>query len=68
PNEKDFSGDLKVEIEVDVRPEVTLPALDSLTVEIEAVEVDEAAVDAELDKLRARFGTLITVDRPATSG
>ena len=61
PNEKDFSGDLKVEIEVDVRPEVTLPALDSLTVEIEAVEVDEAAVDAELDKLRARFGTLITV-------
>ena len=68
PNEKDFSGDLKVEIEVDVRPEVTLPALDSLTVEIEAVEVDEAAVDAELDKLRARFGTLIPVDRPATSG
>lgn len=68
PNEKDFSGDLKVEIEVDVRPEVTLPALDSLTVEIEAVEVDDAAVDAELDKLRARFGTLITVDRPATSG
>ena len=68
PNEKDFSGDLKVEIEVDVRPEVTLPALDSLTVEIEAVEVDEAAVDAELDKLRVRFGTLITVDRPATSG
>ncbi|MEC8761859.1 MAG: trigger factor [Actinomycetota bacterium] len=68
PNEKDFSGELKVEIEVDVRPEVTLPALDSLTVEIEAVEVDDAAVDAELDKLRARFGTLITVDRPATSG
>ena len=68
PNEKDFSGDLKVEIEVDVRPEVTLPALDSLTVEIEAVEVDDAAVDAELDKLRGRFGTLITVDRPATSG
>ncbi|QPE06017.1 trigger factor [Microbacterium schleiferi] len=68
PNEKDFSGDLKVEIEVDVRPEVTLPALESLTVEIEAAEVDDAAVDAELDKLRARFGTLITVDRPATAG
>ena len=42
-----------VEIEVDVRPEVTLPALESLTVEIEAAEVDDAAVDAELDKLRA---------------
>lgn len=68
PNEKDFSGDLKVEIEVDVRPEVTLPALDTLTVEIETAAVDEAAVDAELDKLRSRFGTLITVDRPATTG
>ncbi len=68
PNDKDFSGDLKVEIEVDVRPEITLPALDSLTVEIAALEVDEAAVDAELDKLRARFGTLVTVDRPAATG
>lgn len=68
PNEKDFSGDLKVEIEVEVRPEFDLPALDTLTLEVEAIAVDEAAVDAELDKLRARFGTLITVDRPATSG
>ena len=51
PNEKDFSGDLKVEVEVDVRPEFELPALDTVTVEIDAVETDEAAVDAELDRL-----------------
>ncbi len=68
PNEKDFSGDLKVEVEVDVRPEFDLPALSDITVEIDAVETDAAAVDAELDRLRGRFGTLITVDRPAATG
>jgi len=68
PSEKDFSGDLKVEVEVDVRPEFELPALDTLTVEIDPVETDQAAVDAELDRLRGRFGTLVTVDRPAATG
>lgn len=68
PSDKDFSGDLKVEVEVDVRPEFDLPALDDVTVEIDAVETDAAAIDAELDRLRGRFGTLVTVDRPAAKG
>lgn len=68
PSEKDFSGDLLVEVEVDVRPEFELPAFEGTTVEVDAVEVDEAAIDEELDRLRARFGTLVTVDRPATTG
>ena len=68
PNEKDFSGDLLVEVEVDVRPEFELPAFEGTTVEVDAVEVDEAAIDEELDRLRARFGTLVTVDRPAATG
>ena len=68
PSEKDFSGDLEVTVEVDVRPEFDLPAFDGITLEVPAVEVDEAAIDAELDSLRARFGTLITVDRPASTG
>ncbi len=54
PNEKDFSGDLQVEVEVDVRPEFDLPELDGLTVEIDAAEVDDAAVDAELDEVAGR--------------
>ncbi|WP_127819183.1 trigger factor [Microbacterium sp. CPCC 204701] len=68
PNEKDFSGDLEVEVEVDVRPDFELPAFEGTTVEVEAVEIDEAAVDEELDRLRGRFGTLVTVDRPAATG
>ncbi|REJ04569.1 trigger factor [Microbacterium bovistercoris] len=68
PNEKDFSGDLLVDVEVDVRPEIELPDLSGITVTVDAVETDDAAVDAELDRLRSRFGTLIPVDRPAAKG
>jgi trigger factor len=51
-----------------VRPEFELPAFEGTTVEVDAVEVDDAAIDEELDRLRARFGTLVTVDRPASTG
>lgn len=68
PEVADFSGDLVVEIEVDVRPEFELPAFEGNTITVDAVEVDEADVDAELDNLRSRFGTLVTVERPAKAG
>lgn len=68
PSEKDFSGDLLVEVEVDVRPEIEVPSYDDIVLTVDAVEADEAALDAELDSLRARFGTLIPVDRPAAKG
>ncbi len=68
PELKDFSGELKVDVEVDVRPEFDLPAYEGITITVDAVETDDAAIDTELDALRARFGTLITVDRPAASG
>ena len=54
--------------EVDIRPEITLPTFEDLEVTVEAPETDEAAVDAELDNLRARFGTLKGVARGATTG
>ncbi len=68
PAEKDFSGDLVVDIEVDVAPEFELPDLESLKVTVDAIEVDDAAIDTELDELRARFGTLVPVERPAATG
>lgn len=68
PDIKDFSGDLVVVVEVDVRPEFDLPELDGLELTVDPITVDPADVDTELDQLRSRFGTLITVDRPAKTG
>ena len=68
PEEKDFSGDLIVSVEVDVRPEFTLPDYSKYTLEVEALAVDKNAVDAELDQLRERFASLVSVDRPITTG
>jgi len=68
PDVKDFSGDLVVTVEVDVRPEFTLPKLDGLKLTVDAVEVTDDEVDAELQNLLTRFGTLVTVDRPAKTG
>ncbi len=68
PNEKDFSGDLLVDVEVDVRPDIELPSYEGITLTVDAVEADEAALDAELENMRARFGTLVPVDRPAAQG
>jgi trigger factor len=68
PDASDFSGDLQVTVEVDVRPDITLPDLESLTVAVTPVEVTDADVDAQIDELRSRFGTLISVERPAKTG
>ncbi|MBN2177249.1 MAG: trigger factor [Demequinaceae bacterium] len=53
---------------VEVRPELTLPAFESITLKVTPAEVSEDDVNARLDALRARFGTLLGVDRPAASG
>ena len=54
--------------EVDVRPEITLPDIDGIAVTVDDVAVDDEAVTEELDNLRARFGTLTGVERPAGDG
>ncbi len=64
----DPTGGLTFTAQVEVRPDVELPALDSLTVTVGDVEVSEEDVDARLDALRERFGTLVGVDRPAADG
>ena len=44
--------------EVDVRPEFELPKFEDIKVEVPAIKADEAAVEEELEGLRARFSTL----------
>ncbi|WP_010203053.1 trigger factor [Salinibacterium sp. PAMC 21357] len=68
PEVKDFSGELVLAIEVDVRPEFDLPDYSKLTLTVDAAEASADDVKDELDTLRARFGTLVTVERPAKKG
>lgn len=68
PEEKDFSGELIITVETDVRPEVTLPDYTKYTLEVEALATDKKAVDEELDSLRERFASLVSVDRPISQG
>ena len=68
PNEKDFSGDLVVTVEVPVRPEITVPDVSKIKVEVEPVTVTADDLMDELDRVRSRFGTLVAVDRPAKKG
>ncbi|MFI9456824.1 trigger factor [Amycolatopsis sp. NPDC052450] len=59
---------LEFTAEVDIRPEISLPDLEGFAVSVDDVELTDAEVDEQLDELRARFGTLTGVDRPAENG
>ncbi len=61
-------GDLKFTVEVDVRPEITLPDLESIEVEVDDVEVGDSDIAERLETLRERFGTLLPIERPAVDG
>ena len=54
--------------EVDIRPEITVPAFGELAVSVDDIEISDEDVDKQLDELRARFGTLTGVERPAETG
>ena len=65
---KEYGGDLTFTAEVDIRPEIALPDLSALAFTVDAIEVSDDEVDAELQNLRARFGTLTGVERAAQDG
>jgi trigger factor len=54
--------------EVDIRPDINVPDLATLKIEVDPIEVSDEDVDTELQNLRARFGTLTGVERPAENG
>ena len=62
-NEKlDFS------VEVNVRPDVTLPDFSKIEISVDNVEVSDKDIDEQIDELRARFGILNTVERATANG
>lgn len=54
--------------EVDIRPEIELPELGDLTITVDPISVADEDVDAEIEALQKRFGTLTGVERPAEDG
>ncbi|WP_306208767.1 trigger factor [Actinoplanes sp. RD1] len=59
---------LKFTAEVDVRPEIAIPDLSAIKVEVPAVEIGDNEIDEQINGLRERFATLKTVERPAEEG
>jgi trigger factor len=54
--------------EVDVAPELELPALDGLAVTVEDVEVTDEEIAEQIDTMRERFAMLTGVERAAADG
>ena len=59
---------LSFTVEVNVRPEVVLPDFSKITISVDDVAVTEEDIAEQVDALRARFGTLLTVERPIANG
>lgn len=55
-------------VETDVTPEYELPDFSALKVTVEADDVSEEDIDADLESQRLRFSSLKTVERPAAEG
>ncbi|HQH08500.1 MAG TPA: trigger factor, partial [Phycicoccus sp.] len=60
--------DFTFSVETDVRPEITLPDLDGIAIEVDDVAVSEDDVQERLTQLQERFGTLVGVDRAVEDG
>ena len=59
---------VKFEVEVDIRPEISLPDFSKLEVTVEDAVVTDKDVEEQLEALRIRFGTLTTVEKDAAAG
>jgi trigger factor len=67
---KEFSDgeQLVFTAEVDIRPDVTLPDLDSIEISVDDITVTDEDVDQQIESLRDRFATLQPVERPVEDG
>lgn len=68
PGVTEDAEELVFTAEVSVRPEIELPDLSEITLEVESSQVTDADIDEQLETLRKRFGTLVGVERAAEDG
>ena len=61
-------GDIAFDAIVEVRPSIEVPGYGGLRITLERPEVDEAAIDAQIDRMRDLDSTLEVVDRPVQEG
>jgi trigger factor len=59
---------LKFVATVERRPDIELPAIDGMEIEVAKAEITDEDINNRLEALRQRFGTLVGVDRPAAKG
>lgn len=59
---------IKFTVEVDVRPEISLPDFSTITLNVDDLLITDKDVAEQIDGLRARFGTLTTVEKSASKG
>ena len=59
---------IEITAEIDVRPEITLPDVSAIAVEVDDADVSDDEVSEQLEAVRERFATFTEVDRPAADG
>ncbi|MGA1158673.1 MAG: trigger factor [Candidatus Nanopelagicaceae bacterium] len=59
---------VKFEVEVDVRPEIKLPDFSEIELSVPDVALSEKDIEDQVEALRIRFGTLVTIEKDAASG
>jgi trigger factor len=62
------SGDVAFDAVVEVRPSIEVPGYGGLQVTLERPGVDEAVLDAQIDRMRELDSTLVEVDRAVQDG
>ena len=59
---------VKFEVEVDIRPEISLPDFSKIEISVDDVAVSDDDIKEQVEALRIRFGTLTTVEKDVEKG
>jgi len=62
------SGGVSFDAVVEVRPSISVEGYANLEIEVPSVAVGEDLIDGAIDRMRAKFGELADVERPAAAG